>query len=108
MDCVITESLVCRLCGKPASSQVVRRNCLSAVQDSPAPGLGDRVAAVLDAIGITKERVQAAANAVGVKDCGCAGRQAALNAWGHAHLGMPSGGVQMPGREMGSGGLKPE
>ena len=43
------------------------------------PGLGDMVAAGLDAIGITKERVQAVASAVGVKDCGCKKRQEALN-----------------------------
>lgn len=54
------------------------------------PGLGDMVAAGLSAVGITKERVQAAAKAVGVKDCGCAGRQAALNRLG-AKLGLPPG-----------------
>lgn len=43
------------------------------------PGLGDYVAKALSAVGITKERAQAVANAVGVKDCGCAKRQAALN-----------------------------
>lgn len=55
-----------------------------------APGLGDMVAAGLSAVGITKERVQAAAQAVGVKDCGCAGRQAMLNRLG-AKLGLPPG-----------------
>ncbi len=45
----------------------------------PSPGLGDMVAAGLSAVGITKERVQAVASAVGVRDCGCAKRQAALN-----------------------------
>lgn len=43
------------------------------------PGLGDYVAKALSAVGITKERAQAVANAVGVNDCGCAKRQAALN-----------------------------
>jgi hypothetical protein len=43
------------------------------------PGLGDMVAAGLDAIGVTKERVQAVASAVGVKDCGCKKRQESLN-----------------------------
>ena len=43
------------------------------------PGLGDMVAAGLDAIGVTKQRVQAVASAVGVKDCGCKKRQEALN-----------------------------
>ena len=46
------------------------------------PGLGDMVASGLAAVGITKERAQAVANAVGVKDCGCAKRQAALNELG--------------------------
>jgi hypothetical protein len=46
------------------------------------PGLGDMVAAGLSAVGITKERVQAVANAVGIKDCGCAKRQAALTKLG--------------------------
>lgn len=47
------------------------------------PGLGDMVASGLAAVGITKDRAQAVANAVGVKDCGCAGRQAALNKAGY-------------------------
>jgi hypothetical protein len=37
------------------------------------------VASGLAAVGITKERVQAVANAVGVKDCGCKQRQQTLN-----------------------------
>jgi hypothetical protein len=45
-------------------------------------GLGDIVAAGLDAVGITKERVQAVASAVGVKDCGCRKRQDKLNELG--------------------------
>jgi hypothetical protein len=43
------------------------------------PGLGDMVATGLSAVGITKERVQAVASAVGVEDCGCKKRQEALN-----------------------------
>ena len=42
------------------------------------PGLGDMVAAGLDAIGITKERVSAVVGG----DCGCAKRQEALNKLG--------------------------
>lgn len=42
------------------------------------PGLGDRVAAGLAAVGITKERVSKAMG----RDCGCAKRQAALNKLG--------------------------
>lgn len=45
-------------------------------------GLGDMVAAGLSAVGITKERVQRVANAVGIKDCGCAKRQQALTELG--------------------------
>ena len=46
----------------------------------PRPaGLGDLVAAGLEAVGVTKERVSAA---LGVKDCGCSKRQAALNEMG--------------------------
>jgi hypothetical protein len=39
------------------------------------PGLGDRVASALSAVGITKERVSALAGG----DCGCKKRQEALN-----------------------------
>jgi hypothetical protein len=46
------------------------------------PGLGDMVAAGLAAVGITKERAQAVAAAVGVKDCGCKKRQERLNELG--------------------------
>lgn len=42
-------------------------------------GLGDMVAAGLDAIGVTKARAQAVASAFGISDCGCAARQEALN-----------------------------
>ena len=53
-------------------------------------GLGDMVASSLAAVGITKERAQAMASAVGVKDCGCAKRQAKLNELGKK-LGLPPG-----------------
>jgi hypothetical protein len=46
------------------------------------PGLGDMVAAGLSAVGVTKERAQAVATAVGVKDCGCKNRQERLNQLG--------------------------
>jgi hypothetical protein len=45
-------------------------------------GLGDMVADGLAAVGITKERAQAVAAAVGVKDCGCKKRQERLNELG--------------------------
>jgi hypothetical protein len=47
------------------------RNCI--------PGLGDRLAAGLAAVGITKERVSAIVGG----DCGCEERQKALNEVGH-------------------------
>jgi hypothetical protein len=56
----------------------------------PRPGLGDLVAAGLSAVGITEERVQRLANAVGVKDCGCAKRKAALNRLSDRLLGRDS------------------
>ena len=52
--------------------------------------LGDLVAAGLSSVGITKERVQRVANAVGIKDCGCAKRQAALNRLSDRLLGRDS------------------
>lgn len=55
------------------------------------PGLGDMVASGLAAVGITKERAQAVASAVGVKDCGCAKRQSLANKLGHKYLGLPPG-----------------
>lgn len=80
-DCDIDpESLLCRVCGAAVSAAHVRRNC--------RPGLGDMVAAGLDAIGITKDRVQAVASAVSVKDCGCKQRQQKMNSWGAKHLGI--------------------
>ncbi len=58
----------------------------------PRPGLGDLVAAGLDAIGITKERV----NRMVGGDCGCGKRQAALNAAGAKWLGLPAGSTAPP------------
>jgi hypothetical protein len=46
------------------------------------PGLGDMVAAILSAVGISKDRAQAVAQAVGLEDCGCAERQRQLNELG--------------------------
>jgi len=51
------------------------------------PGLGDYVAAVLSAIGVTKQRVAAVVGG----PCGCPERQAALNAAGAKWLGLPPG-----------------
>lgn len=76
MNCKIDAiTLKCARCGLDASSANVKRNC--------RPGLGTRVAAGLAAVGITKDRAQAVANAVGIKDCGCREREAALNRAGY-------------------------
>lgn len=64
--------------GKPVVSRASR------------PGLGDMIASGLSAVGITKARAQAVANAVGIKDCGCGKRQAAANRLG-TYLGLPPG-----------------
>jgi hypothetical protein len=52
-----------------------------------SPGLGDMVAAALDAVGITKARVEAVVGG----PCGCPKRQAWLNDAGEKWLGMPPG-----------------
>jgi hypothetical protein len=50
------------------------------VQYEHPPGLGDRTAAALARVGITKQRYTRAKRAVGLKgDCGCAKRQRRLN-----------------------------
>lgn len=72
----------CISCGRVvrgASKNILAicRNDFARTQDIK-PGLGDRVAAGLAAVGITKERFS---KLVG-RDCGCAKRQAALNAIG--------------------------
>lgn len=51
--------------------------------EAPRPGLGDRIAAGLSAIGITEERVS---RLVG-RPCGCGRRKKVLNEWG-SRLGI--------------------
>lgn len=68
-----------------------RRRAAREAAQPAKPGLGDMVAAGLASIGITKDRAQAVATAVGVKDCGCAGRRAKLNELGAKYLGLPTG-----------------
>ena len=53
-----------------------------------SPGLGDMIAAGLDAVGITKKRVQSVASKLGIKDCGCNKRQKAANELGRKYLGI--------------------
>lgn len=72
----------CRVCGARVSAAHVRRNC-----GTSARGLGDRVAAGLASVGITKDRVEAIVGG----PCGCDERQAAMNAAGEKWLGLPPG-----------------
>lgn len=65
-----------------AEAVVLPESAYRALRAKYRPGLGDMVASGLAAIGVTKERAQQAAARVGIKDCGCAQRQAALNSWG--------------------------
>ena len=51
-------------------------------------GLGDVIAIAFASVGITKDRLQAVANAVGIADCGCAKRQETLNQIGREWLGI--------------------
>ena len=77
----------CSRCGRRVR---VRRLPVN-TECAAAPGLGDRVASALDAVGITKERVSAVAAVVGIEDCGCAERQEWLNRVGHAvGIGTPN------------------
>lgn len=57
--------------------------------------LGDLVAAAFASVGITKDRAQAVATAVGITDCGCAKRQETLNQIGREWLCIGS----TPGEE---------
>jgi hypothetical protein len=87
--CTFTEadgSRVCVRCGRRvAATGKIVASCRG-------PGLGDMVAAGLDSIGITKERVE---QLVG-RPCGCPERQAALNAAGVKWLGLPAGSTAPP------------
>jgi hypothetical protein len=77
--CDLDDTARCSRCGRVAYSPTVLRECVM--------GLGDLAAAGLAAVGITKERANAAAQAVGFDDCGCEGRQAWLNSIGR-HVGI--------------------
>ena len=72
----------CVVCGQASPDQQRPHlgDCRCATK---RPGLGDRVAAVLERVGITKRRAQRVARAVGLKDCGCRQRQEAWNRAGY-------------------------
>lgn len=46
--------------------------------ETPVPGLGDRIAAALTALGITEERVSRLLG----RPCGCSRRRRRMNEWG--------------------------
>lgn len=82
----------CSACGRviEKTSSVVVAECRG--KKSDPPGLGDYVASALDAIGITKARVEAVVGG----PCGCQERQAAMNAAGAKWLGMSPGSTAPP------------
>jgi hypothetical protein len=82
-----SQTLSCVSCGARVSRLDVRRNCAPVV-----PGLGDRVASALDAIGITKDRVEKFVGG----PCGCQERQSAMNVAGAKWLGLPPGSTAPP------------
>lgn len=65
----------CVRCGVRRSPPYPKRAC--------TPGLGDRIAAGLDAVGITKARAAAVARAIGIDECGCSQRQQLANEIGY-------------------------
>lgn len=93
---------VCRKCGHKGGGPGVYRVCVPLVAARPAKpmpkfrpidyaprrGLGDWVSLALSMLGITKTRASQAFSAFGVKDCGCAARQQAMNEWGKKNLGI--------------------
>lgn len=60
------------------------------------PGLGDIIAAKLESVGITKDRVQAVASKVGIRDCGCGKRQKMANDLGAKYLGIGKKPIDAP------------
>lgn len=68
----------CASCGRPCPDQAAphRGQCQC---EAATPSLGDMVAASLERVGITKERVSAIVG----KPCGCDKRQKALNDVGY-------------------------
>ena len=68
---------VCRTLRETAE-QIVEDRATRRIKIKPIP-MGDAAAAMLAAVGVTKDRVQ---RATGMKDCGCTKRQAGLNAVG--------------------------
>ena len=74
MNCTLDEHNRCTRCGAIARNPAARRNCAAS-----RPGLGDRVAHALATVGVTKERANDVAVAIGLPGCGCDQRQETLN-----------------------------
>lgn len=87
-QCVFHD-FVCVSCGVRTDREDAIRACPFIVPDRhqhETPGLGDRVASALAAVGITKERAAAV-----LGDCGCKQRQQWLNEVGHRiGIGTPN------------------
>lgn len=79
--------LVCESCGRVILKTGDTFAGLPFLSCPQRPGLGDYVASALDAIGITKDRVEAIVGG----PCGCPERQAAMNDFGAKYLGLPPG-----------------
>jgi len=90
------DSFVCKNCGIRIPRRLAAAGkpfvvCTRPARTAPepaAPGLGDMASNALAAFGVTKERVQAVASAVGIKDCGCTRRQEMMNRFGQKYLGI--------------------
>jgi hypothetical protein len=70
------DDLTCRACGHVAKRLPTYRECTATKIYLPRPALGDALAWLLKAVGITEARVSAW---LGGGDCGCASRRKWLN-----------------------------
>jgi hypothetical protein len=82
------DAMTCPRCGFKAAGRHWKKNCKG------PPGLGDRLASGLEAIGITEERVRK-----WVGDCGCKERKERLNRLGRWISSLVSGDRQTVQRE---------
>ena len=71
-----TDDLTCRSCGHVALRLPTYRECTATRIYLPRPALGDSLAWLLKAIGITEARVS---SWLGGADCGCASRRRWMN-----------------------------
>ena len=79
----------CPVCGIRVNVRVLPVHCACGYAQYEYPaGLGDRVAAAMAKVGITKQRYMRAKRRIGLKgDCNCPKRQRRGNKIGH-HLGI--------------------